>query len=67
MWKDCANSEVDERDAWGELLADITRHIANGLMQECGWDYDSTRDRIRAAFLQNFDDKAGDVSGSLTD
>jgi hypothetical protein len=36
MWSDAEDSEVDERDAWGQLLADLTRHIANGMMKEYG-------------------------------
>lgn len=65
MWQDAEESEVDERDAWGELLSDLTKHIANGMMKEYGWDYDSTRDRIRAAFLQSFDDKSGTIEGDF--
>jgi predicted secreted Zn-dependent protease len=38
MWADALGTDVDERDAWGELLADLTRHIANGLHQSHGWD-----------------------------
>jgi hypothetical protein len=66
MWQDVEDSEIDERDAWGALLADLTRHIANGMMKDYGWDYDSTRDRIRAGFLKNFDEKAGDIEGDFT-
>ncbi len=65
MWQDAEECEVDERDAWGELLADLTKHIANGMMKEYGWDYDSTRDRIRAAFLKNFDDKSRTIEGDF--
>jgi len=63
--QDAKDSQVDERDAWGELLADLTKHIANGMMKNYGWDYDSTRDRIRAAFLENFDDKSGTIEGDF--
>jgi Domain of unknown function (DUF5076) len=52
LWQDLQNPDIDERDTWGELLADLTRHIANGMMTEHGWDYDSTRDRLRTAFLK---------------
>jgi len=65
MWQDAQESQVDERDAWGQLLADLTRHIANGMMKEYGWDYDSTRDRIRSAFLKNFGDKSGASEGDF--
>lgn len=65
MWHDAEDCEVDERDAWGQLLADLTRHIANGMMKEYGWDYDATRDRIKRAFLSGFDDKVGDITGDF--
>ena len=65
MWQDAPDAGVDERDAWGELLADLTRHIANGMMKEYGWDYDSTRDRIRAAFLKKFEDKSQTIQGDF--
>ena len=65
MWHDAPDAEVDERDAWGELLADLTKHIANGMMKQHGWDYDSTRDRIRAAFLRHFDDKSNWIRGDF--
>ena len=52
LWHDSQNLDIDERDAWGESLADLTRHIANGMMKEHGWDYDSTRDRIRIAYFE---------------
>ncbi len=67
MWQDAEDSEVDERDAWGELLADLTKHIANGMMKEYGWDYDSTRDRIRTAFLTKFDEKSRKIEGDFSE
>ena len=66
-WEEVEESDVDERDAWGELLADVTRHVANGMMKEYGWDYDSTRERIKVAFLRNFDDKSRTVEGDYRD
>jgi Domain of unknown function (DUF5076) len=65
MWQELQNREIDERDAWGELLSDLTRHIANGMMKEHGWDYDSTRDRIRTAFLRWYDDKSANTEGDF--
>jgi Domain of unknown function (DUF5076) len=65
LWQGATDPQIDERDAWGELLADLTRHIANGLMQEHGWDYDSTRDRIRTAFLKWYDDKSANTEGGF--
>lgn len=63
MWEDAEDSAVDECDAWGTLLADLTRHIANGMMQSHGWDYDQTRNRIREAFLDRFESKETSVEG----
>jgi len=64
MWEDAADSKVDERDAWGFLLADLTRHIANGMMQSHGWDFDQTRNRIRDAFLERYQIKGNTVEGT---
>jgi hypothetical protein len=50
MWADALESNVDERDAWGELLADLTRHIANGLVQSHGWERAATIRRIASAY-----------------
>ena len=61
MWNDAEDCQIDERDAWGYLLSDLTRHIANGMMQRYGWDFDSTRESIRVAFLKNYDNKSGRI------
>ena len=66
-WHDAVESEIDERDAWGFLLADLTRHIANGMMQSHGWDYDATRDRIKCSFLSNFDEKGQTIEGTYSE
>ncbi len=42
MWEDAEDCDVDERNAWGELLADTIRHIANGMEQSHGWDKKET-------------------------
>jgi hypothetical protein len=67
IWQELEDPQIDERDAWGEVLADLTRHIANGMMKEYGWDYDSTRDRIRTAFLKWYDDKSANTEGGFPD
>ena len=64
MWEDADDSEIDERDAWGFLLADLTRHIANGMMQSHGWDYDESRERIKESFLRQFHNKNNTVEGN---
>jgi len=42
VWKDPA--------AWGLMLADLARHVANSYAQDAGKDRDDTMHRIRAAF-----------------
>ncbi|MGB8353202.1 MAG: DUF5076 domain-containing protein [Chthoniobacteraceae bacterium] len=64
MWNDAEDCKIDERDAWGELLSDLTKHIANAMMQSNGWDYDATRNRIKDAFLANYDDKSKNIEGT---
>lgn len=41
---------IDERDAWGMLMADIARHIANAHEAEYGRDPRETLITIREAF-----------------
>ncbi|GAA5495007.1 hypothetical protein Rhal01_01176 [Rubritalea halochordaticola] len=52
MWEDADDSDVDELWAWGNVLADIAQHIANGLEQSHGWDYSSSMETLRQAFIQ---------------
>ena len=66
-WHNTGDSKIDERDGWGFLLADLTRHIANGMMQSHGWDYDSTRDRIKTSFLRNYDQKDHPITGTFSE
>lgn len=37
------------------------------MMKEHGWDYDSTRDRIRTAFLKWYDDKSATPEGDFVE
>jgi len=67
MWEDAEESEVDERDAWGRLLADTVQHIAHGLAQSHGWDKEQTTAQITRSFLSNVDLPEGDITGSYVD
>jgi hypothetical protein len=51
MWQDADDSDVDERDAWGTMLADIACHIARGLKQSHTFDEADTVRRIRESFI----------------
>ena len=63
MWEGAGDCSVDERDAWGELLSDVIKHIANGLAQSHGWDRIATATRIRKALLENLRNPDGVVTG----
>jgi len=51
MWADTDNFDIDEKQAWGELLADLIRHIANGMNQSHGWNKDETELTIANSLL----------------
>ncbi len=53
MWADAEDSQIDECEAWGQLLADLARHVANGMAQSHGWAVEDTFARIRRAFEEN--------------
>jgi hypothetical protein len=63
-WADALESEVDERDAWGELLADLTRHVANGLVQSHGWNREATASRIAESYREHISRTDVTVEGS---
>ncbi len=63
MWEDADGCEVDEREAWGNLLADVARHIANGLEQSHAWQQRDTLARIKKAFLENIEYQENKLSG----
>jgi len=63
MWEDADDCDVDERDGWGELLADLMRHIANGMSQSHGWSRSDTIARIRRRLSEHLDDVEASVEG----
>ena len=63
MYADNPDWEIDERDAWGELLSDVIKHIANGLEKSHGWEKPATASRIRDALLAHLRRKTGVVEG----
>ena len=64
MWEDAEDCDVDEGEAWGNLLADIARHIANGMNQSHAWPQLETLKRIRQAFLENMDLQERRIEGT---
>ncbi len=68
MWQDAKESDVDECDAWGQLLSDLVHHIANGMRQSHGWDTDETVFKIRTALVSSLDaDNEPEHSGAYVD
>ncbi|BBO27699.1 hypothetical protein AltI4_20870 [Alteromonas sp. I4] len=67
MWEDAEDCDVDERNAWGELLADTIRHIANGMEQSHGWDKKETIAQITRSLLKNTDLPRGTITGGYVE
>jgi len=63
MWADAEDCDVDEREAWGNLLADVARHIANGMSQSHSWSQRDTLAKIKQAFLENLEHQEKVLSG----
>ena len=67
MWADAEDSELDECEAWGNLLADVALHVAHGLQQSHVWERKDTLAKIRRAFLENLDYQERRLSGGYVD
>ena len=64
MWADAG--KLDEREAWGFLLAEVVRQISHGMAMKCGWDPNETAKHVRASLLKNADG-SGTVHGCFAD
>lgn len=56
-------TETDSNAAWGILLADVVRHIANATQQEKGKPFDNTVEKILEAMNNELEDTTSDISG----
>jgi predicted secreted Zn-dependent protease len=65
MWEEMSKGEVDEREAWGELLADLIRHIANGLTQSHDYNQDASEQRIANAIINHLGYGANTIVGEV--
>ena len=65
-WEEAAN-DIDEREAWGELLADLIRHIANGLTQSHDYNTTASEQKIANALLVHLGHGANTVKGEIKD
>lgn len=57
---------IDERNAWGIVLADAVKHIADALTRQ-GKDRLETVARIRASFLAELDRPTSSSAGEFVD
>jgi len=65
IWEEASNYDIDEREAWGEMLADLIRHIANGLSQSHDYNTAASERRIANALLNHLGYGADTVQGEI--
>ena len=53
----------DDAGGWGILLADVARHIANGLAEARGLEREESLHRIRELFEAEFDSPTDEPTG----
>lgn len=62
--QDSEDNERKEPEAWGHLLADLARHVANGLHQSHDWSQRWIIARIRQEIIDNLADETHSIEGS---
>jgi hypothetical protein len=55
----------DDPVAWGIVLADLARHVANGYEQDKGLDRSQTLQRIRSAIIAELDRPTDEPTGTI--
>jgi len=55
----------NERTAWGILLTDIVRHIADAMHEQHGWDRAESIREIRRVFDAELNSPTAETSGKL--
>ncbi len=59
------DTNISEEKAWGTILADAARHLANACAQEYGSDRAKTLQLIRLAFLDELRDPTSETRGGF--
>ena len=67
MHEDSDDSKIDERNFWGCLFADLTRHVARGMSQSHNWDPEDTIAQIRSYYLSHLADDEVNLRGDYGD
>jgi hypothetical protein len=55
----------DDPVAWGIVLADLARHVANGYAQDKGLERSETLQRIRSAMIAELEGPTDEPTGTL--
>ena len=56
----------NERTAWGVLVSDVVRHIADAMYEQHGWDKAESIREIRRVFDEELDSPTAETSGGFT-
>ena len=64
MYQDAMN--IPETDAWGTILADITRHLADAMELKYGTEKSDSIRRIKESFLTEIAGPTSDTDGSFS-
>lgn len=67
LWEEASDFDIDEREAWGELLADLIRHIANGLTQSHDYNTAASERRIANSLLTHLGYGANTITGEISE
>jgi hypothetical protein len=65
FWESASNG-IDEREAWGMLMADMARHIANAHETEYGRNPHETLEIVRKSFEREIVRPTSSQSGQFT-
>lgn len=63
MWHEAGRNEPK---AWGILLADVVRHIANAIQEERGLPPDATAEAIVASLLSELESPTSKATGNFS-
>lgn len=68
MYEDAKDeNSVDELWAWGNILSDIAQHVANGLSQSHGYDFDESIKLLSRHFISAMKTRAPGLEGEYID
>jgi hypothetical protein len=67
MYEDAEECAVNELYAWGNILADIAQHVANGLQQSHGWHFNESAKKLASHFIDAMATRAPGLEGKYLD